>query len=660
MKSYREKLFVIAVLLMFMFAGLRPLTAQDQPDQVGPTSPDQTDQNPPGRIAQLNYASGSVSFQPGGTGDWVAVDENRPLTTGDNIWADKDSRAELHIGATAIRLDSETSMTFLDLDDQAVQLRLSAGSMILRVRNLDGTFEVDTPNLAFDVERDGEYRLDVSPDGNETDVTTWQGSAEVTGGGSTYDVIADQQVRFSGTDQLDHEVSAIPASDDFVDWAFQRDQQEDQAEATNYVSPEMTGYQDLDAYGHWHDAGEYGMVWTPVGIGADWAPYRYGHWVWIAPWGWTWVEDEPWGFAPFHYGRWAYYQNSWCWVPGPLAVRPVYAPALVAFVGGGGFSVAVGVGGGPVGWFPLGPGEVFVPYYRTNRVYVQNINITNTRVSVTRITNVYDNRVTNIRYMNQRDPRAVTVVSRDTFVNARPVYRNVVRVNDQEIARAPVERNLGFQPARLSVLGASRPVSVRPPARIIERPVMATRVPVAPANRPGFEARSPEMNVREVRRGTPTPVGRVGMQPERPGFRVNEHPLPLGQNVPQGQRNNVPRPPETMREQAPSEVPPSARQENQPYRQTQPTHENYPEPQPNQEQRNRNEQSRPEPQTPRPDARPQPQSQPEFRPQQQGGQPEMRPQQQGGRPESRAPEQKAPEHKEEPPKSDHHEERPSK
>jgi Family of unknown function (DUF6600) len=652
MKSYRERLLAIAVLSMFLFAGLRPLIAQDQPDQAGPNPPDQTDQNPPTRIAQLNYTSGSVSFQPGGTGDWVTAVDTRPLTTGDNIWADKDSRAELHIGATAIRLGAETSMTFLDLGDQNVQLRLSAGSMILRVRHLDGTFEVDTPNLAFDVQRDGEYRLDVDPDGNETDVTTWQGAAEVTGGGSTYDVIADQQVHFTGVNELDHEVSPLPPSDDFDNWAFQRDQQEDHAdaEALNYVSPEMTGYQDLDAYGHWHEAGEYGMVWTPVGVGADWAPYRYGHWVWIAPWGWTWVEDEPWGFAPFHYGRWAFYQSSWCWVPGPVAVRPVYAPALVAFVGGGGFSVGVGVGGGPVGWFPLGPGEVFVPYYRTNRVYVQNINITNTRVSVTRITNVYDNRVTNITYVNQRNPRGVTVVSRDTFINARPVYRNVVRVNEQEIGRARVERNLDFKPARESVIGAGRPAPVRPPSRIIERPVVATRTPVVPANRPGFEAKSPEMNVREVRRGNPVPVGRPkngpeqnAARPEQPGVRVNEHPEPLGQNVPRGQENNVPRPPETMREQAPRQAPPNVRPERQPNdRQAQPQAqpmERNAQPQRNEEQRYGNEPQRPQPQpqAPRQESRPE----------------------QGGRQESRPPARSAPQHKEAPPKS-HHEEKPAK
>ena len=66
-------------------------------------------------------------------------------------------------------------------------------------------------------------------------------------------------------------------------------------------------------------------------VAAGWAPYRYGRWAWVSPWGWTWIDDARWGFAPFHYGRWAYASNRWCWVPGPRYVHAVYAPALVAW-----------------------------------------------------------------------------------------------------------------------------------------------------------------------------------------------------------------------------------------------------------------------------------------------------------------------------------------
>ena len=143
----------------------------------------------------------------------------------------------------------------------------------------------------------------------------------------------------------------------------------------------MTGYEDLDDYGDWSYVAGYGECWRPRAMAVGWAPYRFGHWVYVGPWGWTWVEDEPWGFAPFHYGRWAFVNGGWFWVPGPVVVRPVWAPALVAFVGGGaGFRFSAGVG---VGWFPLAPGEVFLPGYRVSRGYVNNVNITNTSVNIT-------------------------------------------------------------------------------------------------------------------------------------------------------------------------------------------------------------------------------------------------------------------------------------
>ena len=506
-----------------------------------PVMGQEDDQDPPARVARLNYSSGSVSFQPGGEGDWLTAVANRPLTTGDNLWADENSRAELHIGSTAIRMNSETSLTLLDLDDRNTQLRLSLGSLILRVRHLDDgdLFEVDTPNLAFTIQRTGEYRIDVNQEGNQTITTVWHGRAAATGGGYNYTVVAGQRAIFSGTDELDHDIAQIPGSDDFDNFAFERDSREDRADSSNYISTEMTGYEDLDDYGRWHYVADYGPVWTPIGIAPGWAPYRFGHWVWVAPWGWTWVEDEPWGFAPFHYGRWAFVENAWCWVPGPIVVRPVYAPALVAFVGGGGFHLSIGVGEG-VAWFPLGPREVYVPPYRVSRVYVNNINVTNTRVNVTQITNVYNTYTTNsntrITYMNQRVPTAVTAVSRDTFVNARPVARNLAQVDARQIGEAPVSHQPSVEPARQSVLGAGVPARVRPPATIENRRVIATRNPTPP--RPSFDQRQ-AANVRTETPGNPPPPQQAGSN-MRPGASIAPRP-PVADNARGGDLRPAPR-----------------------------------------------------------------------------------------------------------------------
>jgi len=496
-----RKWFAIAVLLA-SFAFLLQLTtvaaaqddvSQDQsqaqaPDQVQAQGQDQDQaQDPPGRVARLSYSQGSVSFRPAGEEDWVTGVPNRPMVTGDDLWADEGSRAEVHIGSAAIRLGAKTGVTFLALDDRTTQIRLAQGSLILRVRHVDDddNYEVDTPNLAFTLLQPGEYRLDVNPDGNQTVVTAWHGRGRVTGGGFTYTVVAHQSAVFNGTDHLDYDIAQVPQADDFDQWAFQRDDREDHADAADYVSREMTGYEDLDEYGDWSYVAGYGPCWRPRAVVVGWAPYRFGHWAWVGPWGWTWVEDEPWGFAPFHYGRWAFVSGGWLWVPGPVVVRPVWAPALVAFVGGRpGFRFSAGVG---VGWFPLAPGEVFVPGYRVSRAYVNNVNVTNTSVSVTKITNVYNTvvinkttTVNNITYENQRVNGGVTVVSHETFVNGRPAAQNAMRVEPKELAAAPVTHGVQVEPVRQSVIGAGRPVAVKPPATMVNRQVVAVRTPPAP------------------------------------------------------------------------------------------------------------------------------------------------------------------------------------
>jgi len=483
MKTRKWCAFAI-LLASFAFLQQLTITASAQDD----VAQDQgQDQDPPGRVARLSYSQGSVSFRPAGEDDWVTGVPNRPMVTGDDLWADEDSRAEVHIGSAAIRLGAKTGITFLALDDRTTQIRLAQGSLILRVRHVDDddNYEVDTPNLAFTLLQPGEYRIDVNPDGNQTVVTAWHGRGRVTGGGLSYTVVAHQSAAFAGTDHLDYDLGQVPQADDFDHWAFDRDDREDHADSADYVSREMTGYEDLDEYGDWSYVAGYGPCWQPRAVVVGWAPYRFGHWAWVGPWGWTWVENEPWGFAPFHYGRWAFVNSGWLWVPGPVVVRPVWAPALVAFVGGRpGFRFSAGVG---VGWFPLAPGEVFVPGYRVSRAYVNDVNVTNTSVNVTTITNVYNKVVINkttsvneITYANQHVNGGVTVVSHETFVNSRPVAQNAMRVEPKELAAAPVSHVVQAEPVRQSVVGAGRPAPAKPPATVINRQVVAVRTPPPP------------------------------------------------------------------------------------------------------------------------------------------------------------------------------------
>jgi len=456
--------------------------------------------DPPGRVARLSYMEGGISLQPAGQEEWLDADVNRPITRGDRLWIDQDSRAELQIGSAAIRLSDQTGFSFLDLTDNVVQIQLAEGALSVHLRDLyeNEIFEIDTPNLAFSLQRPGDYRVEVNEAGDSTIVSVRQGEGEVTGGGRAFSVRSSQRAAFLGTDQLNAFIDSTSEVDDFDRWCQERDQRASNSISLRYVSPGVIGYQDLDQYGDWRTVPEYGAVWFPRSVAVGWAPYRYGHWAWVAPWGWTWIDDAPWGFAPSHYGRWAYVGGSWGWCPGPrvtagVIARPVYAPALVAWIGSPSVSVGVTVGGASfgVGWFPLAPREVYVPPYHVSRTYVTNVNVTNTVVNNVTILNVTDNpRPSADRYLNRT---ALTATSRTAFVNAQPVDRNFVRIDPAKAGRVQVTSNVGIAPQEISVVGAAPRAKVKPPVELKERAVVAkTAPPPAPVPfarlRPAIEA----------------------------------------------------------------------------------------------------------------------------------------------------------------------------
>jgi hypothetical protein len=454
--------------------------AQDQPQ-------DQQD-DPPTRVARLGYLEGPVSLQPAGEDEWVDAVPNRPLTTGDKLWTDRASRAELQLGSATIRLATNTGFSFLNLDDHTVQIQLTSGKLSIRVRELDpdDTFEIDTPNLAFSIAQPGNYRVQASDDGTYTVVSIRDGGGEATGNGQTYTLHPGQSGTFSGTNSLNADIEPIGDPDPFDNWVYQREHRFDDSRSAQYVSRDVVGYQDLDQYGDWRDDPSYGHVWYPNQVGPGWAPYHEGHWDWIAPWGYTWVDDSPWGYAPFHYGRWVNVGGRWGWIAGPVAVRPVYAPALVVFIGGG-----PGAFGGNVGWFPLGPREVYVPSYPVSRAYVNQVNVSNTTVSVTQVTNVYNTtiinktttNITNITYANRNVQGAVTAVPQRAFAGAQPVGRAAVTISARDIAAAPLSSRAAVAPTRESVLGARAATAnhvTAPPPAIMNRQVIAKKTPPPP------------------------------------------------------------------------------------------------------------------------------------------------------------------------------------
>ena len=446
--------------------------------------------DPPDRIGRVSDVTGAVSLLPVGQTDWSSASLNYPLTSGDALWADADGRAEVHAGASAIHVAPGTSLSFDAIADDLIQLRIGQGTVQVRLRELSSgdRYEIDTQAGAILLRAPGDYRVDVTPDGRRTTVSVREGDADVLVGNDTYPLRQGTSVTLVGNGAAPIAEGGVLAPDDWERWADGRDRREDTVPATQYVSREMVGYEDLDSYGDWQVDAEYGPVWYPRSVGADWAPYRTGRWQSMQPWGWTWIDEEPWGFAPFHYGRWSHQRGRWGWIPGGERARPVYAPALVAFVSGDGWNVRLSLGsGGGVGWVPLGPNEVFVPPYRNSTAYARRVNVTNVNVNVVDVTRVD---VNGAHYANRDIPGAVTAVPRDVFIGSRDVRNANVPVRPADLAgvritSGPIAGGAAVAPPPPgSPMDRARPDN----AGTIRRPPVAlSRLPLTP-RRPGSDA----------------------------------------------------------------------------------------------------------------------------------------------------------------------------
>ena len=592
--------------------------AQDQYDQY----------DPPSRVARLGYLQGSVSFQPAGESEWVEAVANRPMTTGDRLWADRDGRAEVELGSASIHLAPNTGFSFLNLDDRTVQIELSSGTLDVRVRRLDrdSVFEVDTPNQALTALQPGLYRIEASEDGNYTVVTIRDGEGESTGNGQAYTVHAGQRITLGGTNSLNAELQQIAAPDEFDNWSYSRDRRYDNSRSSHYCSQDLVGMEDLDDYGDWRSDSSYGNVWYPR-VSAGWAPYHDGHWAWIDPWGWTWVDDSPWGYAPFHYGRWASVGGRWGWIPGPRQERSVYAPALVAFVGGGSFAA------GSVAWFPLGPREVYVPSYRVSQGYVNRVNVTNTTVNTTTVTNVYNTTIvnksttiTNVNYVNRNVQGAVTAVPERAFASAQPVARNAVRVNVRDVTSGRVNVRAAVPPAREAVLGAHANTANRvpaPPKAVTARTVIAKSTP--PPTTASFAARQQVLQAHPGQSVDRTEMQKLGPASAAP--QVKQAPPAKPATPTQAKANPAPAPNSRPGTNAPQPARPQPNKEPAPNNRSEP---------------NRPEANRPEPNRPAANEPPQPPA-PNNRPA--NAEPKNRPNQPApnNRPEANQPEPNGPE-----------------
>ena len=421
-------------------------------------------------VARVSFLTGDVSYARGDDpNDWQPADYNVPVTIGDRLYAGSRGRAELQVhGGFTVRMGSLTDLAALNLTDETKQWSLQAGSAAFQLRRLgpDEIFEVDTPNAAVTFEREGDYRVDVDRDGN-THVTVQRGRALVAAGGGQVPLRAGDTMDIDGLDSPRYDVFAKGSPDAFDGWVRDRERRSESSRSRQYVQEDIVGVADLDESGRWQSIPSYGMVWTPTRVETGWQPYRSGHWIWQDPWGWTWVAAERWGWAPYHYGRWVNYSSRWWWVPVAPRERSVsYAPALVAFSGGGpGSSFR---GDGFVGWFPLAPRDPFFQWWGSRR----SVN------------------VSNVTYVNRT---YITVVNQNTFVSGGNVSRDWVRDRSvvSTMMRAPVLGGpLPIVPTSASLRVAVRsdlPPVARPPQAHETRTVVVRAAPPPPP--PTFQAK---------------------------------------------------------------------------------------------------------------------------------------------------------------------------
>jgi len=435
---------------------------------VGPAFAQSQNQNqaidPPARVGRLSFTSGPVSLQAPGDTDWSTAPVNYPVSNGTNLWVDPAGPAEIEIGPDRITLGGGTELDVTSLDDAVMGFNLPQGSMLIRLGALNRgeQVQIGTPRGLVQLTKVGRYRIDAGNDNEPTRITVLEGEAQLIEDSSSPAIRAGQAAVLPGGDQVS--VSMERASPSDLDrFAEGREPKRRVTTASAPpVSPQMTGVAELSQYGQWEAEPSYGQVWYPADVPQDWAPYSYGHWAWISPWGWTWIDDAPWGFAPFHYGRWVHASRGWGWYPGPAVARPVFAPALVVFLGTP-TRYSAGVRGPGVAWAPLAPREAYVPPFRTSAQFRVQINLGQTRSVVA--------------------PRAP---------------RNVQFAVEQSHARQPIFRP-AEAPRQAPRVAASAPVSPRVERlhqahpqgeRITPTAATTTGAPV----RPGFDGRDRDRN----------------------------------------------------------------------------------------------------------------------------------------------------------------------
>lgn len=433
-----------------------PLLAQTTPPPLpSAQGQQQAMAQPPALVGSIAYMLGTVSFHDDQQRDWAPAVINYPFSTGDELWTEPDGRAEMLVGTTRLRLQGTTQLYAATLDDKVQSYELSRGRLDLKVGTMIAgqTLEVVTPRGTAILAANGDYVIEAGTTEDPTRIGVRSGSARFRAlNNKEFTLTANQVGTITGTqEQAQFEMLRQAPPPMPQEWAARDRIYTAKPAAQSYTAaPDLTGVNELSYYGDWTSNSQYGRIWSPRNVASDWAPYRYGHWSYVQPWGWTWIDDAPWGFAPSHYGRWVNIGNRWHWVPPQERTRTVYAPAVVGFLDNSSLDTAVGLAAGAalasVAWYALGPRDVYVPWYTRDRDYIRYMNR-----GYIRDQREIDRR---LDYLERRDARRddreeqrwnsdnrrwASAVRAEDFVRSRPVSLERLQVRPEQFEKARSE-----------------------------------------------------------------------------------------------------------------------------------------------------------------------------------------------------------------------------
>ncbi len=517
-----QRIWLVPLLFLLALSGTSVL-AQEDDEAWAPTPP------------RLSFIDGEVSYWRQGADEWARARPNLALAEGDALYSGSDANFEVQFGSRSfVRVDANSQLSLLEQDERRIQFKLSGGRASFDMRSIavGDTLEVSTPNAVFVIGHPGYYRVEV--DSRDTHFITRRGgeATVTTADGRSLGIYPSEDIVVTAGNPVQVATYAAAAPDAWDRWNDARSERSGESISSRYLPPDVYGAEELDHYGRWRVVPSYGSVWIPYGVSAAWAPYSTGSWVWDPYYEWTWIDDAPWGWAPFHYGRWVFVDGFWAWAPGPVVRRPVYSPALVAFmIRGHDVSANIGIGLPGLWWVALSWGEPVLPWWgRAERRghprwagwggprIVNNVVIRQTAVI----------KVEDIHFHNAGLPRAVLTLPADKFGRER--IRPVAETRYRAAEFAPLRGGLPVKPSRASLSGGA-PRGVQPPREIVSRPVVSTRLPRERAQAEAWQDDQAHLRTRDVTqsryvippvrhvedvRSLPRPPRGVEVGPERP------------------------------------------------------------------------------------------------------------------------------------------------